>query len=83
MVMGVYKVLYSTIIPWPHGKMSRAADLGSIPAFDVDLYHGRVMPVTEKLASQWLPCRAPGMVVSALGLAGPVSQCCDRVTKQV
>ena len=37
------------------------------------IFPGRVMPVTSELALQWLPCQAPGVVVSALGLVGPVS----------
>ena len=32
-----------------------------------------------KLALQWLPCQAPGVVGSALGLVGPVSVYCDWV----
>ena len=35
--------------------------------------------VTEKLALQWLPCQAPGVIGSALGLVGPVSVYCDWV----
>ena len=36
-----------------------------------------VIPVTSKLALQWLPCRAPGITGSVLGLVGPVSVYCD------
>ena len=32
---------------------SREADLGSIPAFTVGIFPGRVIPVTSKLALQW------------------------------
>ena len=39
----------------------------------------RVIPVTSKLALQWLPCQAPGVIGSALGLVGPVSVYCDWV----
>ena len=28
---------------------------------------------------QWLPCQAPGIIVSALGLVGPLSVYCDWV----
>ena len=28
---------------------------------------------------QWLPCQAPGVIESALGLVGPVSVYCDWV----
>ena len=38
---------------WPGGKQSasREAELGSIPAFIVDLYSGRVIPVTSRFSS--------------------------------
>ena len=36
-------------------------------------FRGRVTPVTSKLALQWLPCQAPGVLGSVLGLVGPVS----------
>ena len=36
-------------------------------------FRGRVIPVTSKLALQWLPCQAPGVIGSVLGLVGPVS----------
>ena len=42
-------------------------------------FRGRVIPVTETLAFQWLPCQVPGVVGSALGLVGPVSVYCDWV----
>ena len=29
--------------------------------------------MTQKLVPQWLPCKAPGVIGSALGLVGPVS----------
>ena len=38
-----------------------------------------VIPVTSKLALQWLPCQAPGVIGSAQGLVGPVSVYCDWV----
>ena len=40
---------------------------------------GYVIPVTLKLAFQWLHCQAPGVIGSVLGLAGPVSVYCDWV----
>ena len=46
-------------------------------------FRGRVIPVTQKLAFQWLPCQAPGVMGSALGLVGPVSVYCDWVRKNV
>ena len=51
---------------------------GSNSACD-GVFHGRAIPVTSKLALQWLPCQAPGVIGSALGLAGPVSVYCDWV----
>ena len=47
----------------PSGNVaaSRAVDLGSIPAFPVGLFPGRVTP-----------CQASGFIGSALGLVGPV-----------
>ena len=50
----------------------------SNPACD-GIFPGRVMPVTSKLAFQWLPCQAPGIIGSALGLVGPVSVYWDWV----
>ena len=62
----------------PSGKAStsRAADLSSIPAFAVTVFPGWVIPVTSKLVPQWLPCQAPGVVWSVLGLVGLVSVYC-------
>ena len=57
---------------------SKAEDSGSNPACD-EIFPGRVIPVTSKLALQWLPCQAPGIIGSALGLVGPVSVYCDWV----
>ena len=39
----------------------------------------RVIPVTSKLALQWLPCQAPGIIGSTLVLVNPVSVYCDWV----
>ena len=43
------------------------------------IFLGRVIPVTSKLALQWLPCHAPGVKGSALGLVSPMSVYCDWV----
>ena len=51
---------------------------GSNPAC-ARIFRGRVIPVTQKLALQWLPCQAPGVIGSALGLVGLVSVYCDWV----
>ena len=37
----------------------------------------------SKLALQWLPCQAPGVIGSALRLVGPVSVYCDWVRWKV
>ena len=51
---------------------------GSNPDCD-GIFPGRVIPLTSKLALQWLPCQAPGVIGSALRLAGPASVYCDWV----
>ena len=43
------------------------------------IFPGRVIPVTEKLALQWLSCLASGIIGSLLGPVGPVSVYCDWV----
>ena len=54
-----------------------------IPGSNPGFFRGRVIPVTQKLALQWLPCQAPGVIGSALGLVGPVSVYCDWVRWKV
>ena len=66
--------------PVVKASASRVADLGSIPAFDVHLLQARVIPITSKLAPQWLAWQAPGLTGSSLGLVGPMSVDRDRVT---
>ena len=56
---------------------SRAEGSGFESRLRRDFFRGRVIPVTQKLALQWLPCQAPGVIGSALGLVGPVSVYCD------
>ena len=58
---------------------SRAEDPGFESRLRRLFFRGRVIPVTQKLALQWLPCQAPGVVGSALGLVDPVSVYCDWV----
>ena len=36
-------------------------------------FPGQVIPVISKVSLQWLPCQAPGVIGSALGLVGSVS----------
>ena len=54
---------------------SRAEDPGFESRFE--FFRGRVIPVTSKLVPQWLPCQAPGVIGSVLGLVGQVSVYCD------
>ena len=58
---------------------SRAEDPGFESRLPRDFFRGRVMPVTEKLTPQRLPCHTPGVMGSALGLVGQVSVYCDWV----
>ena len=53
------------------------------PRFAPGFFRGRVIPVTSKLALQWLPCQSPGVIGSVLGLVGPVSVYCDWVRGKV
>ena len=39
--------------------------------------------MTNIFTFQWLPCQAPGIIGSALGLVGPVSVYCDWVRQKV
>ena len=64
-------------------SVPRASDLSSISAFRVDLFQGRVIPMTLKLVLKWLPCQAPGVIGSPLGLVSPVSVYCDWVRQKV
>ena len=62
---------------------SRAEDPGFESTLAAGFFRGRVMPVTQKLALQWLPCQAPGVIGSAVGLIGQVSVYCDWVRWKV
>ena len=62
---------------------SRVKDLEFDSRLQPDFFRGRVIPVTSKLALQWLPCQAPGVLGSVLGLVGPVSVYCDWVRWKV
>ena len=49
--------------------------------FRLDLFPGRITHTDFKTGSpQWLPCQAPGVIGSALGLVGPVSVYCGWLT---
>ena len=47
--------------------------------FRVESYHYQLL---KKLALQWLPCQAPGIIGLALGLVGLVSAYCDWVSRK-
>ena len=55
---------------------SRAESCVRIPLAP-GFFPGRAIPMTQKLALLWLPCQAPGVIGSALGLVGLVSVYCD------
>ena len=66
---------------WPSGQGVRLESGRSRVRFPLGpgFFRGRVIPVTQKLALQWLSCQAPGVLKLALGLVGPVSLYCDWV----
>ena len=66
------------IAHWPLEGTSSLALRTEDPRF-AGIFPGRVIPVTSKLALQWLPCQAPGVIGSVLGLVGLVSVYCDWV----
>ena len=63
---------------WPSGfaSASRAEDL-KFPF--AAIFPGRLIPVNEKLALQWLACYAPVVMGSAVGQFGQVSVYCNWV----
>ena len=63
---------------------SRAEDLGLISRLGCGDFSGSSHTSDlKKMALQWLPCQAPGLVESALGLVGPLSVYCDWVRQKV
>ena len=62
---------------------SRAEDPDFKSRLRLDFSGVRVIPVTSKLALQWLPCQVPGVIGSVLGLVGLVSVYCDWVRWKV
>ena len=56
---------------------SRAEGQGFESRLRRDFFPGRIILVTSKLALQWLPCQAPGVVGSALGLGEVESLICS------
>ena len=58
----------------------------SFPQYDVHSrpVHSHTGHTSDlKLTLQWLPCKAPGDVGSALGLVGPVSVYCDWLREKI
>ena len=74
-LLGVYRLVGLVV----KASTSRAEGPGFESRLRRDFFRGRVIPATSKLALQWLPCQAPGVIGSALGLVGPVSVYCDWV----
>ena len=64
---------------WVSGQTSawRAADWGSLTV------PGPAIPVTSYWVIRCLSCPASGIVRSVLELAGPLSECCDWMRRQV
>ena len=50
---------------------SRAEDPGFESRLRREFFLGRVIPVTSKLALQWLPCQAPGVIGVSTGTGWP------------
>ena len=82
-----FRFFFFVLLPSPHrlvglvvkASASRAEGPGFESRWRRDFFRGRVIPGTSKWALQWLPCQAPGVIGSALGLVGPVSVYWDRV----
>ena len=49
----------------------------------VDLFLGRVIPVTIKVIIKWVHYQTPGVIESVLGLVGPMSVYCDLLRQKV
>ena len=54
-----------------------------VPPLPWDVFLCGFLPVTGQLELQWLPCKASGVIGSALGLVGLVSVQCDWVRSNV
>ena len=54
-----------------------------IPSFFMGIYPGWFILVTSKSAFKWLPCKAPGIIGSVLGLVGLLLVYCDWVRHKV
>ena len=62
----------------PRERKIRGSNHACDGIFWIESYQGR-----KKMALQWLPCPAPGVIGSALGLVGSVSVYCDWVRQKV
>ena len=79
LVFAVYRLVGLVV----KASASRAEDPEFESRLRRDFSGCRVIPVTSKLALQWLPCQAPGVIGSVLGLVVPVSVYCDWVRWKV
>ena len=67
---------------WLRRPLEGGRSVIRFPIFAVGIFPVRVIPVTSKLALQWLPCQALGVIRSALRLVVPVSEHCDWVRQK-
>ena len=74
--LSLHSVLTTSLAKWLRCPPQERKVRSSNPACD-GIFPGWVIPVIWKLALQWLPCQAPGIIRSVLGLASPVSVYCD------
>ena len=66
------KLLTASLAKWLRRPPRKRKVRSLNPACD-GIFLGWVIPVTSKLALQWLPCQAPCATGSVLGLVGPES----------
>ena len=67
------KFFTASLAQWLRRPSREEQTRGSIPAFSMGNFPGRVIPVTHELALEWLAYQASDVLGSALGLAGPVT----------
>ena len=66
-----------SLAQWLRASASRKADPGFESRLRRDFSGSSHTSDLKQLAFQWLPCQAPGVIGSALGLVGPVLVCYD------
>ena len=72
----------TSVAKWLRRRLESRRSQVRIP-FVPRFFQGRVIPVTLKLALQWLPCQAYGVIGSVLGPVGQVSAYCGWVRWKV